>query len=816
MTTFDNEPNLPRLPVPELLATVHQLLMALKPLISIEEYNELLNESTEFMNHKLVNLLQSHLKTAGGNPDHSCYLNCINDETNPGIYSDLRGDVLPRNPYLVLQEDPYSKFMNPPNQQQRAATLINSSLKFILSLRNETLRPDVTPKSQVPLTMNCYKNLFGTTRIPYLYEQTQYHQISIQRLEDSRSNHIIVISNNQFYYLPVLNEENEIFFNDYDLSLLLAEILEELNRFNSIESINNAVGALSTQNYNHWRLSRLELMKSNASNLELIDNALFVVVLDSNTPETDQEKTEVISHGSSKLSSGNVQIGTCTSRWYDKFQLIITKNSVAGVVWESTSMDATAILRFISDIYTDSILKLAKNINAIEYSLFGEVRFMSNKLPKPSYKRMVFHKTPELSNLIHLSETRLADLINQHNYTTVKIKFNSDILENYDISTDSFLQMCIQIANYSLYGKISNTLELITTRRFKDARTELIAVQNDDIANLVKLFITNASKEKKWEVFERCCHIHRKQYINAMNGKGFEKHLTSLLHIIKSPGATKFLNELNRENNITDLPSYEELNAEYIPLLSNPILTKISGPELLICNCGNPALHLFGIPPAIDQGFGIGYIIHEDKVLLTLSSKFRQNDRFIDTLVKIINEVKSMIVSQSDFLFTINKDNEHRKYELDKLRIESELKSVNIDSPSTKHPIELAIDQFTIPVDSSAGHESDSTSNSNTEFDYLGGYGYFDFGEVDLRNIEQNRSQSFLNSPSLSSMSSRNHSHQNLPGLIKHLDLKEKHDLNERIREKLNQSADDLRSSTPESFSQLTPKHSIGRQLNFK
>ena len=34
------------------------------------------------------------------------------------------------------------------------------------------------------------------------------------------------------------------------------------------------------------------------------------------------------------------------------------------------TMDSTAILRFISDIYTDSVLKMAKNINGSEYTLF--------------------------------------------------------------------------------------------------------------------------------------------------------------------------------------------------------------------------------------------------------------------------------------------------------------------------------------------------------------------------------------------------------------------------------------------------------------
>lgn len=833
--TFGSEDKLPELPVPELSATINQLLVALKPLLASDEYSELLNESTQFMNHDLINLIQLHLKKALENPHQSCYLNSINDETNPGIYGDLRGDILPRNPYLILQEDPYSKFMNPPNQYQRAASLINSSLKFIISLRAESLKPDLTPKNLNPLTMNCYKNLFGTTRVPDVFD-SNYQHISIKKSKTiNDSNHIIIMANNQYYMLQVLTDmvddgsNQQIIFNDFDLSLILKEIIDESDAIDDIESINNAIGSLTTHNFNYWKLSRLELMKSNTNNLEIIDSALFMVVLDNNSPQSDQDKTTCISHGTSHLSDDNIQTGSCTSRWYDKLQLIVTKNSVAGVVWESTSMDSTAILRFISDIYTDSILKLAKNINGIEYSLFGngEIQFVSNKMEKPTYRKLIFNKTPDLQKLIHLGETRLADLINQHDYTTMTLKFNTDLLNRFSISVDSFLQICLQITNYTLYGKMANTLEPITTRKFKDSRTELIPVQNDEISQLVKLFITNSTNSKKWELFEKCCKIHNKQYLDAMNGKGFERHLTSLLHLIKRPKTMEYLNYLNRGTGIDPLPSFDDIQNAYIPILSNPILNRILSPELLISNCGNPALYLFGIPPAIDQGFGMGYIIHKDKVLITICSKFRQNQRFFDTFTKITNEIKMILVNQSNFLINLNQDNDYRKYELNKLRIEKELKNVDVQSPSTKHPIELAIDQFTIPLQGMllediqkkserdfvsgtvSNPESNTSSRSSSEFDYLGGYGYFDFGELDSRNSQLHNTESLLNSPR---SVSRTQSSTNLFTSAKDLDIKEKQTLNEKIREKLG-TDEDVSSPSPR---EPKPKGQIGRSLNME
>lgn len=848
--------------MPLLGETSRQLLAALKPLLSPEEYLEVLHELAQFVDNKYIRLIQAHLVELSKRDDVACYLNTIYNETYPGIYGELRGDILPRNPYLVLEEDPYAKTLNPPNQPQRAANLINSSLKFIISLRNETLKPDLTPKNLNPLTMNCYRNLFGTTRVPDLHDEATY-RVSIQKykhINDSR--HIVVICNNQYYKLDLLLEHDEkstakskhaILFSDHELSLLLQEIVDLSAVVDKIASINNSIGSITTQNFHHWKSARQELMRSNKETLSVIDDALFVVCLDSNSPVSDQEKTLVVSHGSSEMSEGtNIQIGTCTSRWYDKLQLIVAKNAVAGIVWESTSMDSTAILRFISDIYTDLILKLAKNINGSEYTLFDEnIQFISSKDhdKKPRPLKLSFNKTPELQHLIHLSETRLADIINQHEYKTLDLKLDAHLIGKLDISVDSFLQLAFQITNYTLYGKVANTLEPITTRKFRDSRTELIPVQNDSVGRLVKLFITSATPMEKWEIFKECCDIHNKQYHDAMLGKGFERHFIALIHVLKRPKAVAFLNSVN--STLEAIPNLAGIKNLLIPLLLNPAIDKLSTPELLISNCGNPALHLFGIPPASDQGFGVGYIIHPDKVIITISSKHRQTDRFLDIFKQIINDIKVDVKSKANLLIDIA-DSNARKAELKRLRVDHELKNVDRESASTRNPVNLMVGQSPIPLENielgapKAGFEggkateaqgrsrSTSDGSGKEDYDILGGYGYFDFGELDVRSDELSRNESFLDSrsQSTSNLTSRHHSSSNLSGLaslssglVHELDVKQKMSLSERIRDKLSQSQDSIpRGHSPyestDSYLGVKgrvvprPKNLIGRELS--
>lgn len=818
-TMMEHEQDVPRLPVPLLTATVQQILVALRPLLTPEEYAEVLDEAAQLVGDETLNLVQRHLEEAS---EHVlCYLDAVNGESYPGVYGDLRGDILPRNPYLVLEEDPYAKTINPPNQAQRAASLVNSLLKFMVSMRNDTLKPDFTPKSGKPLTMHCYRNLFGTTRIPD-FSQDRFHHVTIQKyshFNDSR--HILFICNNQYYTLEVLTEcedldapcKHQIWFNDAELARIVQDILDESQAVDRVSSVAQGIGSITTQTYGHWKQARLELMELNEKIMAAIDDALLVVVLDTSRPETDQEKTLVISHGTSELLEGtNIQIGLCTSRWYDKMQLVVTANAVAGVVWESLSMDSTAILRFISDIYTDLILKLARNINGSENTLFDEsVLFVSGKAGKPLPFRLDFKMTPELLHLVHLSETRLADLLHQHEYQTLTMKLDSHLLAKLNLLTDSFLQIGFQIAYYALYGRLSNTLEPITTRKFRDARTELIAVQNDLIASLVKLYITSSDDERKLNAFKACCGIHTNQYRDAMAGKGFERHLGALLQVLRKPRAVANLNKINRD--LPPLPLVEEMARTRVPFLSSGAMEKLSSAELLISNCGNPALHLFGIPPAIDQGFGIGYIIHRDKVVVTVSSKHRQTDRFLQTFKSVMSEIKHIVRAQSDILVDVA-DSEARKRELKRLRIEKELSNINLNLSLTRHPIDLTLPSTPAPM---KRDDLGSDDNKDDDFKMLGGYDYFDVGEVDIRGDEISRTESFLSSHLPSTTTSRHHSSVNLQAMNKSQgDLKQRLSLSDRIRDKLSPSLSSSSVSLDEMVNpEETPlnKSQVGRPL---
>ena len=59
----------------------------------------------------------------------------------------------------------------------------------------------------------------------------------------------------------------------------------------------------------------------------------------------------------------NIQCGTCLNRWFDKtLQLIVCGNGAAGINFEHSFIDGHTVLRFASDVFTDTILQFAEQI----------------------------------------------------------------------------------------------------------------------------------------------------------------------------------------------------------------------------------------------------------------------------------------------------------------------------------------------------------------------------------------------------------------------------------------------------------------------
>lgn len=701
--TFVHEENLPNLPLPDINDTLDHLKKSLEPLYYADGYykhpldpqqiiklDEILNT---FKKSAVSAILQNKLKQF--HLENDSYLDNLHLDVNNHIGTKaIQDDILPRNPFLILADDAIPDI----SQVDRSAVLVHSALRFISALKNHYLPNDINSKSGQYLSMFPYLNLFGTTRYPVFQtgeiekfdlnkpftvsdldeltsddstdeetnesgnenenEEFISHGITINRYSESK--HIVIISRGQYYSLDVLDENNDIICSIADLSKFFEYIIKDSEMNANLQKESTALGSLTSHSYKNWKYARKRLQKRYPQELHLIDSALFVLILDESQqhieehynnvytqndnyfPEFDQERStncKRLLYGTSIIDQRGYQVGSCVSRWFDKLQIVVTKDSKAAVIWDSFTCDGSVVLRFASEMYTESVLRLAKEVNANDpqFSLWPKVsqskldiyKDYAKKDPSELISKIDWSFSNILNTHVHLSETKLADLISKYDIVRVSIPMGRKSAQRLGIKPDSMVQIALQIAHYALYGQMIFTLEPISTRNFKNSRSSFINIQSQDVLELCQSFISNAiDGPGKLDKFIQTCEKHYESIKSAKSGNCYEKHFNALKNLYK------FHNLFNLHLSETDIEIANNL-------FNSPLIAPFSQPELIAANCGNAATTTFGITPAIPQGFGIGYIIKDDQIDLTVTSQFRQGKRLMFMLNWVLQEIKS-------------------------------------------------------------------------------------------------------------------------------------------------------------------------------
>lgn len=186
--TLHFQKSLPRLPIPKLNDTCAKYLAAQKPLLSPEEFEQTKHNVKRF-NYSEGLVLQKLLVIKDKKNKHTSY---ISEPWFDMYLSDRTPLPINYNPLVVLKNDENAKYND---QCLRAANLLVSSLRFMKSLREGILEPEVfhmnPAKSDTdlfrkvtsllpsavswygaymfnayPLDMSQYSKLFNSTRIP--------------------------------------------------------------------------------------------------------------------------------------------------------------------------------------------------------------------------------------------------------------------------------------------------------------------------------------------------------------------------------------------------------------------------------------------------------------------------------------------------------------------------------------------------------------------------------------------------------------------------------------------------------------------------
>lgn len=291
--------------------------------------------------------------------------------------------VLNLNPFFVLEEGPDRKTAT--DQIRRAASLAFASIKLASRLKHETLDPDVFKGR--PLDMDQFKVLFGSCRLP------SGERDAVAAHPDS--SHVVVLCRSQLYYFQALWPDGKVAVDESDIVDILGAIRSDSRDMPLSEAGKCALGVLTSMPRGSWaktRKSMVEASPKNAASLRIVDSALFVLVLDDYKPSDVDETASNMLHGTYKLSPDengvDYQIGTCSNRWYDKLQvslrncgscsadaysnilprvlqIIVCADGKSGINFEHSAIDGHTALRFVSDVFAETIVNFAQSITQL-------------------------------------------------------------------------------------------------------------------------------------------------------------------------------------------------------------------------------------------------------------------------------------------------------------------------------------------------------------------------------------------------------------------------------------------------------------------
>lgn len=610
LPTMHFQKSLPRLPVPELSKTGERYLKSLRPLLTDDQFEQARRRTTDFVTTE-GKILQEKLIAKDNRNKHTSYIS----EYWFDLY--LRDRVaLPinYNPLLVFQNDsrpPYN------NQLIRATNLLISAVRFMCSLREQILEPEVyhlNPKKSnthffrtitrllpeavswygaylfkaFPLDMSQFVGLFGATRLPQINKDKIYR--------DPSSKHVVVQKNGNFYIFDVFDTDGNIL----SPSELLGNLSKILN--DNTPKADHPLGILTSQNRDVWATQRAHLESiGNQETLRKIDSAIFNLVLDDILIEDDKHRI-----------LQNFLHGDGTNRWFDKsFSVIVTGDGVAGVNFEHSWGDGVAVLRFFQDIYNETITKPFVHpdtkpsdnnitVSTLDFKLDDKSKnFIENA--KKEYKQ--WYDSLSIDYILYEGLTKGA-------------------CKKFKVSPDCIMQLSFQAAYHLLRGNYVGTYESCSTSAFKHGRTETMRPCTEKTKEFCDLLHLNkSSKEELRAIMQECSTYHSELVKEAAMGQGFDRHLFALMKVAE-------------ENNLPRPELYDSYEYKYLnkSILSTSTLSA-------------PSVMAGGFGPVVKEGFGIGYSAFPDKLGAAVTSYKNYNDstQFIEALHKSFLDITKIL-----------------------------------------------------------------------------------------------------------------------------------------------------------------------------
>lgn len=580
--------SLPRLPVPNLTATLERLKTSLLPLAHSEaEFTDATKKIDAFGSHGgSGNLLQSRLLQRANECEH-----WLEEWWDNLGYLGYRDSVVVNVSYYYGFDGQPAHL--PQSPAARAAGLARGALVFRQKLLSGQVNPDGTKEGQ--LCMDTYRWMFDCCRIPGLHGLDWSVSHTGSKADDL--GHIIIVRRNRFWKLKGI-------INGRILSM--TELEKQIQYiYDSTTEEYPGVGVLTASNRDVWAKDHAHLAADphNASILHTIHSSAFLISLDTDTPSSPIDHSRSLWHGS--LSPSTSDASGLKNRWVDKpVEFIVFDNAHAGILGEHSTMDGTPTVRMCDEVL-DWLADPAFDLGAP--SVISP--------PEPEPLDFVIDDTTRTA--IDKASKAAYELADSQSMSYHLTSYGKAAIKAFRVSPDSWAQMIIQLAYARLLrahglNREGGTYEAATTRRYWKGRTETIrVVTSQSDAFVSAMDDPHVSREDRKQLFDAAAKAHIVLAKAAGNGEGVDRHMLGLKLCLKE--------------------------GEPVPDIFNDPLYKCSGNWVLSTSAVfSDHFPVYGWGEVIPQGFGVAYMTgYDDRLQYTITSrKEMPNEDFMNEIAR--------------------------------------------------------------------------------------------------------------------------------------------------------------------------------------
>lgn len=470
--------------------------------------------------------------------------------------------------------------------------------------------------SLIPLDSWQYQRTFDTTRAPGIETDRLYHF--------ENSTHIVALNKGRYYKVPTHGKGRLL--NPKELELQMERILEDTSPPQPGETM---LAALTAGERKSWAQIRNTyfIRGVNRVSLETIERGAFFLCLDEEERYYDENDASKLDAYCKWLLHGNGN-----NRWYDKsFNLIVMRNGKAGLNVEHSWADAPVISHAWEWATTE-------DLGVLGYTEAGHTKGMIAANPTPP-QRLRFELHEECLDEIAHSYSVAKELCDDVDLCVLMFQdYGKGFMKSCKVSPDAYIQLAFQLAYRRDAGRFHLTYEASMTRLFREGRTETVRPCTIESTAFVNSMLDRTPNEERQRLMRKACEVHQNGYLDAMCGKGIDRHLFCLYVVskyleVESPFLKEVLSEPWR------------LSTSQTPQTQTGRIDVTKRPEEISPGGG------FG--PVADDGYGVSYIICGENVLFfhvssKKSSPKTSSDRFRRAIRQALLDIRALFDPNGD------------------------------------------------------------------------------------------------------------------------------------------------------------------------